>query len=78
MTNRKKDDEINPNELADKYPILLDIFTPIAEKNKSVVLNKNQSEEVQLAAIKQFGFAIQYIKNPSEKVQLAAVSHDGG
>jgi hypothetical protein len=28
---------------------------------------------VQLAAVQQNGFAIQYVKNPSEQVQLAAV-----
>ena len=34
-------------------------------------------EELQLAAVKQKGHAIQHITNPSEKVQLAAVKQDG-
>ncbi len=32
---------------------------------------ENPSESVQLAAIKQNGYAIEYIENPSESVQLA-------
>ena len=32
----------------------------------------NPSEEVQLAAVNQNGYAIYYIKNPSEAVKLAA------
>ena len=71
------DQEINPNTLANKYPILWKIFKPIAEENKSLILNLNPSEEEQLAAVKQAGYAIQYIKNPSEAVQLAAVNRDG-
>lgn len=39
-------------------------------------LNPN-SEEVQLAAVKQNGLAIDYIDNPSEEVQLAAVKQYG-
>jgi DNA-dependent RNA polymerase auxiliary subunit epsilon len=34
-------------------------------------------EEVQLAAVKKYGHAIEYIKNPSEQVQLAAVQQNG-
>ena len=36
----------------------------------------NRSDEEQLAAVKQWGDAIQYIKNPSPAVQLAAVKQD--
>ena len=36
-----------------------------------------ENEAVQLATVKQDGWAIQYIKNPSEAVQLAAVSQNG-
>ena len=70
------DQSINPNELADKYPILWKIFKPIAVKNKSLILNWNPSEEMQLAAVKQNGYVIEYIKNPSEAVQLAAVTQN--
>ena len=34
------------------------------------------SEEVQIAAVKETGLAIEYIANPSEQVQLAAVTTD--
>jgi hypothetical protein len=37
----------------------------------------NQTEEVQLEAVKKNGFAIQYIKNPSKEVQLEAVKRNG-
>ena len=47
------DSAINPNELATKYPILWDIFNKVAIENYSLILNKNPSEEVQLAAVKQ-------------------------
>jgi hypothetical protein len=42
------------------------------------IINKGiiSSEKVQLAAVNQNGWVIQYIKNPSEKVQLAAVNND--
>ena len=69
----EKCESINPNELADEYPILWKIFTPIAEKNNSLVLNEHPSEQVQLAAVREDGCAIDDIINPSEKVQLAAV-----
>ena len=71
------DQSINPNKLAGKYPILWKIFTPIAEENKSLILNLNPTEKMQLAAVKQDGYAIQYIKNPSEEMQLAAVTQSG-
>ena len=40
-------------------------------------LDENPSEQVQLAAVEQNGYAIQFIKNPSEQVQLAAIEQDG-
>ena len=72
----EKDEEINPNELADQYPILWKIFTRIAEKNKSIFLNINPSEKIKIAAVKKNGLAIAFIENPSEKVQLSAVKED--
>ena len=71
------DQSINPNKLAGKYPILWKIFTPIAEENKSLILNLNPTEKMQLAAVTENSYAIQYIKNPSEAVQLAAVTQSG-
>ena len=44
---------------------------------KSPELLKFASEAVQLAAVRQNGYAIEYIKNPSETVQLAAVRENG-
>jgi hypothetical protein len=41
-------------------------------------MNENPSQELQLAAVEQNGYAIYYIKNPSEAVQLAAVKQNGG
>ena len=72
-----QDKEMNPNKLAGKYPILWKIFTPIAAKNKSLILNWNPSEEMQLAAVTENSYAIQYIKNPSEAVKIAAVKKNG-
>lgn len=37
----EQDRSINPNELGEKYPVLYDIFTPIANKNNSFILNKD-------------------------------------
>ena len=71
----EKDNEINPNDLADQYPVLWEIFTPIAKKNITLLLNYNPSLDLQLTAVNQDGNAIQYIKNPSEEVQLAAVKN---
>ena len=72
----EKDKSINPNELADEYPILWKIFTPIAEKNNSLILIKNPSEKIQLAAVQKNGLTIKHIKNPSEQLQLAAVKQN--
>ena len=36
----------------------------------------NENEEVQLEAVKENGYSIQYIINPSEEVQLAAVKNN--
>ena len=72
------DEEINPNELADQHPTLWKIFTPIAEKNKSLILNQNPSPKMQMAAVEKDGGLIRYIKNPSPKMQMAAVEKDGG
>ena len=66
------DEPIDPNELADRYPILWKIFTPIAEKHHSLILNAHPSEKVQLAAVNQDGHAIEYIKDPSEKAKKIA------
>ena len=43
---------------------------------KSPELLNFASEAVQLAAVQQYGAAIQHIRNPSEAVQLAAVQQD--
>ena len=40
-------------------------------------MNDNKEEEVQLAAVKKYGWAIERIDNPSEKVQLAAIKQNG-
>ncbi len=71
------DSAINPQELANQYPILWKIFTPISIKNNSIVLIKNPSEEMKLAAVKNDVENIKYIKNPSEEMKLAAVKQDG-
>jgi len=72
-----QDKEINLIELANKYPVLWDVFDPIAKKNNSIILQKNPSEADQVAAVKEDDWAIQYIKNPSEAVKLAAVQKNG-
>jgi len=72
-----RDEGINPNELAEKYPILWKIFKPVAVKNKSLALHQNPTEAMQLQAVQQDGWSIRYLKNPSETVQLAAVQNYG-
>jgi hypothetical protein len=41
------------------------------------ISSRTRRKEVQLAAVKNDGRAIQYIENPSEAVQLAAIKQDG-
>ncbi|HRN71455.1 MAG TPA: DUF4116 domain-containing protein [Candidatus Woesebacteria bacterium] len=60
----EKDREVIFNEFNKKYP---EVF------GKHIVF----SEKVQLEAVKENGWAIQYIKNPSEKLQLEAVKQNG-
>ena len=38
---------------------------------------ENPAEDVQMKAVKYFGFLIEYIKNPSEEVQIEAVKQNG-
>ncbi|MCS7317738.1 MAG: hypothetical protein NZZ41_05455 [Candidatus Dojkabacteria bacterium] len=71
----EQDKSINPNSLADKYPILWKIFTPIAEKYETIFLNKNPSEELQIKTIKRRLDDFKYIKNPSERAQLEAIKY---
>ena len=72
----EKDEPINPNNLADQYPILWKIFTPVAKKNNTFALYYNPPIDLQLAAIKQNWRAIEYIKNPSKEVQSAAIEEN--
>ncbi|MCS7316831.1 MAG: hypothetical protein NZZ41_00715 [Candidatus Dojkabacteria bacterium] len=78
QTNQFRDEQdksINPNSLADKYPILWKIFTPIAEKYETIFLNKNPSEESQIKSIERWSHNFIYIKNPSEGAQLKAIEN---
>ena len=43
---------------------------------KDLKYAENSSEEVQMAAVQEDGWAIKYIKNPSKEVQIAAVKKD--
>jgi len=49
-------------------------ITPKYDKNNKIL---PVSETDQLAAVNNFGYAIEYIQKPSEKVQLAAVNKNG-
>ena len=58
---------------------LKNILTKIGEVNPEYTLDKqvyNNGELIQLAAVKQYAWAIEFIENPSERVQLAAVEKD--
>jgi hypothetical protein len=46
------------------------------KKNKNAI-SENFSEKLQMAAVKENGYCIQYMKNPSKAVQLAAVRQAG-
>jgi hypothetical protein len=70
------DKPINPHELATKYPVLWDIFTPIAEQKKSVVLNKNPNKKTQITSVSKNGKNLKYINNPSEDIIMAAFQED--
>jgi len=72
-----EDEPINVMGLAAKYPVLWDIFSPIAKKNKSIILNKNASKSEQFLALQQDSTNIRYIPNPSEEIQLFAVGDNG-
>ena len=76
----EKDQEMSPKliqKLGEQYPKLIEIFTPIATENWSLVFNGNTDEKFLLAAVKKNSGAIQYIAAPSEAVQLAAVQRNG-
>jgi len=68
-----QDNEINPRELADKYPVLWQIFDPVCKAAHTIILQTNPSEADQITAVRQDGRALRFIKNPSEAVQMATV-----
>lgn len=70
----RDDRPFEPKTLGDKFPKLWKIFTPIAEKYHSLVLNGNPSEETQVAVIKKNPRQIKQMKNPSPKIQMAAAT----
>ncbi len=69
----EQDNPINPNKLADQYPVLWKIFGPIAQKNKSLILNPSPSEQLKHEMVQLHPFQIEYIKNPSLELQQLAV-----
>jgi hypothetical protein len=72
----EKDNPINPNQIADKYPVLWKIFGPIAQKNQSIILNPDPTPALQKSEITRNPKYIQYIRNPNPEIQLLAVSKD--
>ncbi len=73
----ERDEDINPHELAEKYPVLWKIFTPIAKRNKSIILNADTTEDMQAQAVRTDAKLLKYIKNPSEEMQLSAFNQGG-
>ena len=74
------DREIDKLEFISVYPELKDFYDKILSMNNYqwwVLHNRQPTEEEQLTAVKQNGYAIEYIKNPSEEIQLAAVKQNG-
>ena len=70
------DNFISPNELAEKFPVLYDIFTPITEKVGTLVLNRNPSKALQRRKVKQDPDNIGLIFEPEEDIQLLAIRED--
>lgn len=68
----KDDKPIEPKNIADKFPILWKIFQPIAEQNKSFILNSNPSEETKEHVIRKDPKQIKHLKDPSPELQLLA------
>ena len=73
----ERDKPIDPKKLADQYPVLYQIFAPIAKKNKSLAFNKNPTEQDLIDAVLKDPYLIRTINNPSEKMQLVAVTKNG-
>jgi len=59
----ERDTPVDADSFMKQYPWVFDVL--------------QLSEKTQLAAVKQYGYAIRFIKNPSEQVQLAAVERNG-
>ena len=79
------DEEIDPRELFQKYPVLYQIFKSISIKINRIELltqedHKDLTPEIMMAAVKQNGYALEYIKdNPklTPEIMMAAVTRDG-
>lgn len=67
-----KDKGVDPKKIAEKFPKLWKIFQPIAEENKSFILNANPSEETKQHVISKSPRQIKYLKDPSPELQLVA------
>lgn len=72
----EQDKPINPNLLADEYPVLWQVFGPIAQKNQSLILNPDPPLKLQQTEVNRNPELIQYIKNPPLIVQAIAVARD--
>ena len=53
------------------------LMTKISDEPRLIKRIKNPSEQLQIVAVTQNGYSIQFIENPSEQVQLAAVQQSG-
>jgi hypothetical protein len=73
LMNEKDVSVENINGLIDR----LDLKPIFSKLSKFIIWKDNPSEQEQLTAVNQDGYAIQFIKNPSEAVQLAAVKQYG-
>ena len=66
-----------------EYYILSDLYLShliylfLYYRRRIIMEKKLISEKVQMEAVKQNGYAIEFIDNPSEEVQLAAVKENG-
>ena len=75
----ERDEPVNPNQLAKKYPKLYDIFGPIAKKHYLLYFQKdidNLDEEFLIKTVEKNPKNIKNIKNPSENIQIAAIRND--
>ena len=73
----EQDQQVDVVDLANKYPSLKTAFNAIAVKLLYLPLIKDVTPEIEMSAVKENGWALQYVKEQTPELAMAAVKRHG-